>query len=87
MNTFRDKVAEAIRADGTDLCDRPWDQLPDEMKEGWRGDADRAIDIILAEVIRVVTDKDEDKPANWKHRREDLPSAIRFALLRGRGRS
>lgn len=40
---LRDSVAEAIRGDGSDLCDAPWNTLSDENKIGWRGDADRAI--------------------------------------------
>ncbi len=63
MRSLRDMVAEAIRGDGTDLCDRPWDQLPKEIKEGWLGDADRAINCIVANignapVIEVVRDTD-----------------------------
>jgi len=38
-----DAVAAAIRADGSDLCDQPWEQLSEDHKIGWRGDAMRAI--------------------------------------------
>lgn len=43
---LQDVVACAIRADGSDLCDSPWETLPDDMKHGWRGDADRAIQAV-----------------------------------------
>lgn len=78
--SLRERVAEAIRADGTDLCDRPWDQLPPELKSGWMGDADRALEIIVEEAVRVVTERDPDKPDNWRYRREELPAALRSAL-------
>jgi hypothetical protein len=54
---LNDIVAEAIRADGSDLCDQPWAQLSAEKKAGWIADADRAIDCIgyeLADILRVV---------------------------------
>jgi hypothetical protein len=40
---LRDQVASAIRGDGSDVGDTPWEILSDERKTGWRGDADRAI--------------------------------------------
>lgn len=40
---LRDQVASAIRGDGSDLCDAPWEILSDDRKTWWRGDADRAI--------------------------------------------
>lgn len=40
---LREKVAEAIRADGSDLCDAPWETLSADRKIGWLGDADRAL--------------------------------------------
>ena len=43
---LREKVAEAIRGDGSDLCDQPWDTLPDDRKAGWLGDADRALAVV-----------------------------------------
>lgn len=80
MKPLRERVAEAIRADGTDLCDRPWDQLPDEMKIGWLEDADRALSVALEEAVRVVSERDPEKPTNWRHRREEIVSALRFAF-------
>lgn len=41
-----DAVASAIRGDGSDLCDTPWETLSDERKTGWRGDAERAIAVV-----------------------------------------
>lgn len=43
---LRDKVAEAIRGDGSDLDDTPWETLSDERKIGWLGDADRALAVV-----------------------------------------
>ena len=40
---LRDQVASAIRDDGSDLSDTPWEILSDDRKTWWRGDADRAI--------------------------------------------
>lgn len=39
---LRDKIAEAIRGDGS-LDDRPWEALPEERKDWWREDADRVL--------------------------------------------
>lgn len=43
---LREKVAEAIRADGSDLDDTPWEALSEERKIGWLGDADRALAVV-----------------------------------------
>lgn len=43
---LREAVAEAIRADGSDMDDTPWETLSDERKIGWLGDADRALAVV-----------------------------------------
>lgn len=43
---LRHKVAEAIRGDGSDLCDTPWETLSADRKVGWLGDADRALAVV-----------------------------------------
>lgn len=41
-----DRMAAAIREDGGHCDDAPWDSLSDERKEGWRGDACRALAVV-----------------------------------------
>ena len=40
VERLRDPVAEAIRGDGSDFADGPWETLPEKNKHGWRGDAE-----------------------------------------------
>ncbi len=42
-----DLVAEAIRADGSDLCDGAWAAVPETSKMGWREDAVRALNALI----------------------------------------
>lgn len=74
MRPLRDMVAEAIRADGTDLCDRPWSQLPPDIKAGWLADADRAINCIISNVsasptVELVQDADGAQSLHLNGRR------------------
>lgn len=46
VERLRDPVAEAIRGDGSDFADGPWETLPEKNKHGWRGDADRALAVV-----------------------------------------
>lgn len=41
-----DKMAEAIRDNGKHYDETPWDILSEERKEGWRGDARRALAVV-----------------------------------------
>lgn len=41
-----DRMAAAIREDGGHYDDAPWESLSDERKEGWRGDARRALAVV-----------------------------------------
>lgn len=54
---LNDVIAEAIRGDGSDLCDQPWATLTKERKTGWLGDANRVIDRLgyeLRDILEVV---------------------------------
>ncbi len=46
ITMLRDKVAEAIRGDGSDLSDTPWETLSADRRIGWLGDADRALSVV-----------------------------------------
>ncbi len=81
LRSLRDRVAEAIRGDGSDLCDQPWDTLSDEKRSGWLGDADRAIPVVAEAAARIVEQRDPEKPANYLIRRERLADAITGMML------
>jgi hypothetical protein len=55
MRPLNDIVAEAIRADGSDLSAKPWSSLTAEKKAGWLGDADRAIAALANEMSAALT--------------------------------
>lgn len=54
IGRLRDKLAEAIRDCGSHYDETPWEQLSDERKIGWIGDADRALAAIKAEGFSLV---------------------------------
>lgn len=81
LKSLRERVAEAIRADGSDLCDQPWDQLADERKIGWLGDADRAIPVVLHAAARVADQRDPDNPYKFLFKRERIGDVIKGLFM------
>ncbi|WP_340584027.1 hypothetical protein [Brucella pseudintermedia] len=41
-----DRMAAAIRDWGSHYDDGPWETLPEDRKAGWRGDAERALEVV-----------------------------------------